>query len=83
MTAYNAVNLAFYAALVSNGNVGPGAAFYVDGIFVDGFGYDTATDHENFNKIFRVTVPPGYHCYTFYYSNTNDAVSSGTIISYQ
>ena len=82
VAAKGIVNLAFYAGLVTNSNVGPGAQFFVDGVLVDLFGYDTSTDRENFSKIFHAAVSPGYHCFSFAYTNTNDTVQSGTIISY-
>jgi hypothetical protein len=80
--AYVAVNLAFYAELISNGGVGPGVRLYVDGVMHDQSGFDTATDHEYGLSALRATVSPGYHCYSFVYTNTNDVVGSGAIISY-
>lgn len=82
VSAYVAVTLVFYAELVSNGGVGPGVRLYVDGVMQDQAGFDTATDHEYGLSALRTTVSPGYHCYSFVYTNTNDAVGSGTIVSY-
>lgn len=80
--AFVSVNLAFYAELISSGGVGPGVRLYVDGVMHDQSGFDTATDHEYGLSALRTTVSPGYHCYSFVYTNTNDVVGSAAIISY-
>ena len=76
------MNIAFYAELTGATDVGPGVRLYVDGVLQDQLGFDTATDHEYALSALRASVSPGFHCYTFIYTNTNGSVGSGAIVSY-